>query len=292
MKIVTITDLDQAQKLWEQCVQSPSWYNQWDIRKLFFLTKGYADVAFYVVTEHDLPIALLPLQLSKKSRTLEFFGGRFFEDNQVWGISEEAKQILYQSLGGSINLDSILPSDHNYDQRIELGDEKFVLPLQGYTDGSDYLQLFSSKRRNNLRRAFKKLTKNNLEITVGQPSDLEHLFALNIQRFGEESIFNDEKHSNCFREMLSLPYDWRIYTFTIHKKVEAVSLGVLLHNTYIYHNAGTNVAAYPNLGSMVIHHNIAMAIEGKADYFDAGSEDLGWKSRWHLNPIQLYKLTN
>lgn len=290
MQIKIIENLGEAEKLWKLFVSPDSWYNQWDLRKLFYEIKEIGQIRFYLATDGNQPIGLLPLQISKVDQKIEFFGGRFFEDNQVWAKDESTRKFLYKNVGGKIFLDSILPVDQDLDSRITLGDPKFVLPVHEHQTIEDYLQIFSKKRRGNLRRIFKKLAESDLQISYGKPANLELLFQLNIKRFGEESIFNDLKHASCFQEMIKLNNNWQITVFKLHGKIEAVSLGALYNKTYIYHNAGTNITDYPNLGNVVIYHNIKKAIDLGADNFDAGSEDLGWKSRWHLNAIPMCKL--
>lgn len=290
MQIQTITDLNTAEKLWNQFVISDNWYNQWELRKLFHQTLNISTPLFYVAAKNNQPVGILPLQISNEEKKIEFFGGGFFEGNQAWAKDDQVKSLLYQSVKGNIAFDSIELKDKELDPRIEKGDEKFFLPIINYKNIDDYLQLFSSKRRSNLRRAFKKLAENKLTIESGTVDDLDILFQLNIKRFGEESVFTNPKRIEAFQEMTKLSNQWEIFTFKLNNKIEAVSLSTLYKDTYLYHNAGTNLSDYPNLGSLVIYHNIKKAIELGAKYFDAGSEDLGWKSRWHLQPIQLYKL--
>jgi len=290
MQIKIIENLVEAEKLWKLFVSPSSWYNQWKLRKIFYDIKEIGQLRFYLATDGEQPVGLLPLQISKIDRKIEFFGGRFFEDNQVWAKDESTKKFLYQALEGKIFLDSIMPIDQDLDSRITLGDPKFILPIHEYQSIEDYLQIFSKKRRSNLRRVFKKLVASGLQIDTGKPADIELLFQLNIKRFSEESIFNDLKHASCFREMLKLNNDWQISVFKFQGKIEAVSLGALYNKTYVYHNAGTNIRDYPNLGNVVIYNNIKKAIDLGADNFDAGSEDLGWKSRWYLNAIPMCKL--
>lgn len=290
MKIKIIDNIIEAEQHWKKFVSPDSWYNQWQLRHLFYNIKGIGQVRFYVAYQQNKAVGLLPLQISKVDQKIEFFGGRFFEDNQAWAKDNHIRKFLYQHLLGKIFLDSILPIDQDLDSRIIPGDPKFVLPIKEYQKIEDYLNIFSNKRRGNLRRVFKKLAESNLEIGEGTIEDLELLFELNIKRFGRESIFNDQLHTDCFRQMLEIANNWQIITFKLNGKIEAVSLGALFNQTYLYHNAGTNISDYPNLGNVVIYHNIKRAIDMGADYFDAGSEDLGWKSRWHLQPIPLCKM--
>jgi len=292
MEIKTIDKLTEAEQIWKKFVISESWYDQWELRNLFYKIKDIGQIKFFVATEKSKPVGLLPLQISKIDQKIEFFGGRFFEDNRVWAKDDLARKFLYQNLQGKILLDSILPVDQDLDSRIIPGDPKFVLPIRQYQKIEDYLQIFSNKRRGNLRRVFKKLAESNLEVKEGKIEDLELLFRLNIKRFGKESIFNDRLHTECFRQMVKIDNNWQILTFKLQGKIEAVSLGALFNQTYLYHNAGTNISDYPNLGNVVIYHNIKRAIELGASSFDAGSEDLGWKSRWHLQAIPLSKMTS
>lgn len=290
MEVKVITELKKARSIWNQLSPRETWYDEWDVRYLFYQAFNYP-LRFYTCFYLDKPVAVLPLQLNTQEQVLEFFGTGHFEENRVFYADDFSECItkLYQSLKEPARLFTIR-SQNEFTGRFAIDGYKYLLNLANLPTLDDYLKReFRSKRRKNIKRIMREVEEKNVELVGGNEQDLELLFRLNINRFGKESAFYKGYLPDAFRRMLKLHYQWQLSVFKIGGQKKAVSLAVLYKDIYLYNNSGADILAIPNLGTYLLLKNIQRAIALKAKTLDAGLEDLGWKERWHFQKIPQYK---
>jgi CelD/BcsL family acetyltransferase involved in cellulose biosynthesis len=87
---------------------------------------------------------------------------------------------------------------------------------------------------------------------------------------------------------MSLNFDWRLITLKITDVIQAVSLSVLHNSEWHYLVTGVNFKDFSGLGKYLVKVNLEAAIDAKADIFDAGLGDCGWKNLWHFDKISQY----
>ncbi|MFZ4631764.1 MAG: GNAT family N-acetyltransferase [Patescibacteria group bacterium] len=292
LSIREVNDLEGAEKLW--CALSPNKtiFDEWDFRYCFY---KYAPLPlkFLAAYEGEELVGLMPLQIHPK-HGFEFFAEDPCEENRPFIKFGYEKIIpdLYKAITGPGKAYDIT-GDDEFTTKFDLEDYKYVLPLKGINNFNDFLESrLEAKRRRSLIKEIETVENNQIISEVINDRDgllkyLEILFNFNTENFKEESYLlkNDQAP---WRDLMSIEFNWQIVILKVKDTVQAVSLSVLHNNEWHYLITGTNFKDYPGIGKLLVKINIEEAIKNKADYFDAGLGDCGWKHLWHFDKIEQY----
>ncbi len=299
--IRVVTDLKMAENLWQEISPRRVIFDDWDFRYGFYKYEPYPlyfRAAFEVSADSigrpkEELVALMPL-VDYKDYGHGFISEEPCEENRVFikpGYESVIKQ-LYESLKGKIQFYDISGEDE-FTVKLPIEDYKYVLPLAGLKDFSDFMNSrLSQKRRHSLKKELAAIENLQLEIVYNNWADLDNLFKLNVGSFAGESYLSKEKDRAPWRELIKLPLDWRLVSLRLAGRTIAVSFGVLYNGYYHYLLTGVDFKNYPGLGKYLNKINIEEAIKAGADYFDAGLGDCGWKNLWHFDQIPQYEYVN
>ncbi len=297
-----ITDLEQARKLWDLFSPHQTIDDEWDFRYTFYKYLKFP-LHFIVGYDNAQPVGLLPLQLNTnkgmsnrrfgvKEPFLEFFGGIDTDDNKVFllpGYENLLPKFLNQVMSIAVLAPLADKYKHGRKEAVYYTD-KFAVDLKDLKNIEMFIDAnFEGKSRRRMKHRISHFNKNyKMEIKNGTESDLELLFALNKDRFGEKSAFNMEHRKQIFRDLANL-YKADLFTIFIDGEPKAVSFSVIHKGVYLGLNSGYDFAVR-DLGKLVFISKIQKAIELDCRIFDAGKNDNGWKEHFHLNKIPQYKL--
>jgi CelD/BcsL family acetyltransferase involved in cellulose biosynthesis len=293
-----VTDIAGAEFFWRALSPRRTIFDEWSFRYCFY-RHAPLPLHFFVAWEksadgREEPVALMPLQYNADWGGLEFFAEEPCEENRVFakpGYDQAIRQ-LYNNLPGRAKFYDISGEDE-FTQSLPLEDYKFVLPLAGLQTFQDFLSTrLSAKRRRSLSKELQGVADRQVEVMVSdqasQAADLELLFELNHANFADESYLRIEDREP-WRDLLKLPYDWRLIVLKINGVKQAVSFSVLYNNEWHYLITGVNFKAWPGLGKYLVKVNLEAALAAGADLFDAGLGDCGWKSLWHFDRRPQYE---
>ena len=283
----------EAERIWNELSPNKFISDTWAFRYTNFkYTEN--NLLFIVGYDKGKIIGLLPLQYNPAKEILESFARRSSDDELIWlksGYKRCASQFLaqiqqpaYLTLGSK----PYSTSEHNS----ELIEYRYVLDLQGYTGYEDYIQ--KTWKPKNSKKILKEVaalkSAHTIEVIENNYEDLELMFALNCNRFGEDSIFRHHRTKQVYRDFLT-HFNVHMLTIKVDGVKEAVSYGIIFNNRYIGMNNGTN-RAINNLGKFTILLKIEAAIKlGLIDY-SAGKGDFGgWKQTFQFTKIPQYQLT-
>lgn len=308
-EIRIVSDLKEAERLWRALSPGQTIFDEWDWRYCFYKHKPWplCFIAAFIVgggTEPTAAIGLLPLQWHPDG-FYEFFAEDPCEENRAFIKSGYEKIIpeLYAAIPGPATCYDISGEDE-FTRKLPLEDYKYILPLSGFKNSDDFLQArFSAKRRQGITREIAALEENKIRYSVygldifggltdsfvqQAEADLELLFSFNNNNFNEESYLKEEERA-AWRDLLKLPFDWRISVTEINGVRAGVYLNVV-HNDY-WHCliSGVNFKNWPGLGKYSMKANIGAAIAAGAGIFDAGLGDCGWKHIWHFDTVPQYE---
>ena len=299
IEIREINDLKEAENLWRQLSPNKTIFDEWDFRYCFY---KYAPLPICFLAAYDKKdsggkenlVGLLPLQKHPK-HGYEFFAEDPCEENRPF-IKTGYENIipeLYAATPGKAKAYDISGEDE-YTKAFPLEDYKYVLPLASIDNFSDFLNTrLSAKRRRSLVKEINGAEEYNIKTEIifepleSRLAALETLFSFNTGNFGEESYLL-EKDQAPWRNLMALDFNWRLLVCKIAGVVQAVSLSVLHNNEWHYLITGVNFKDFPGLGKYLVKVNIEAAIAAKADIFDAGLGDCGWKNLWHFDKISQY----
>jgi hypothetical protein len=288
-----ISDLFEAKKIWELLSPKLVIYDDWDFR--FTLYKYFQHpLHFYVGFVEDEAIGLLPLQWNEEQKHLEFFGeyNEWMDQNKVFiksGFEEYIPQ-FYDQVSEPLKATSIVGEDA-FTSALEFDNDTFFLPVQGMQTHEDYFQKYlSGQRRKMFRRIIKHTEELGVEIRRNQLEDIETMFDLNLEHFGDDSSFVWPYRKEIFRDFANLGLPLHLLSFVIHGKVEAVSFCLGYKNTFVSLNSGVNRRDYEELNSYITFKELDEACAVGADIYDIRGGDYNWKSSWHFEKIPQYKL--
>lgn len=295
IEIKVISDLEEAKRLWNELSPKESIYDLWDFRYCFYKYNPWP-LCFYAAFADEQAVALLPLQNNNSWGGLEFFTEDPCEENRPFIRPGYEKIIpdLYQAIIGPAKCHDI-SGDDDFTVKLPLEDYKYVLPLTGFKNFADFLRTrLSGKRQRSLIKELADLEKNKIEVTISnaarRPDDLELLFTLNTANFAGESYLKEVERAP-WRDLLKLPFDWRLATVAVNGAKQAVSLSVLYNNYWYYLITGVNFQNFQGLGKYLAKINIEAALAAGVDIFDAGLGSCGWKDLWHFDKIPQYEFT-
>jgi hypothetical protein len=289
LEIKEITDLEEAEKIWNEITPGRSIYDNWDFRYCFYKYSPNPLHFFAGYSGNEL-VGLLPLEyIEEEGGYLGFFAEDFMEDNRLFikpGY-EKYTYDFYRHIKTDVMIDDLAGEDI-FTAGLPLEDYKYVLPLSGLKSFRDHLEKsFSSKRRRQFLKARNIVENKSVNIIRGEPSDIDLLFDLNIRRHGEESYLKLPHKREIFKELAGL-FDVRVSSYAIGGKKEGAAYAIFYKGVYNYLSVGANLTDHENLGAFIGMDNIDFAISLGAEIFDAGLGDCGWKSLWHFNKISQY----
>jgi hypothetical protein len=312
-RISVCRDLNQAKRLWRALSPRRTIFDEWEWRYCFY-KHNPRPLLFLAAWEGEEAVGLLPLQ-QHPDHGYEFFAEDPCEENRPFIKPSYEKIIpeLYAAIPGPAVCYDI-SGDDEFTMKLPLEDYKYILPLSGLKDFNDFLNSrLAVKRRRSLIKEISDLEKNKIsarmyrpdiaDATGGRPvppvgpaalplsqaeSDLELLFSLNHGNFRGESYLKEEELAP-WRDLLQLPFDWRISVAAVDGVRIGVSLSVLYNKQWQYLITGVDFKNWPGLGKHLVKANIEAAIAAGADIFDAGLGDCGWKHIWHFDKIPQYE---
>ncbi len=296
-----IKDLTLAKDVWQQLSLNETLWDDWDFRYCFYKYYNW-ELFFYTGYLKDKIVGLLPLQYNPETKSLEFFGGKYMEENKVLiagsmpdissgaplAIKNGCQQFIpdfYKQIDKTAELSDISGQDH-FTQNLPLQEYKYVYNLSGITKLEEFIdKYFDSDSRKKKRR----LLKEEVEIVYNDFNDFDLMIDLNLKNFGGESSFNWPFRKEIFHDLLKLNYEPILLTSIIDGKKEAVSFAIKYKDKFISLNSGVNSTSFPWLEKYLILKKVAKAIELKCRIFDACVGDCGWKEYWHLEKIPQFK---
>lgn len=284
-----ISDLKEAQIAFEKLSPLTKIADTWLYRYTYYQFFNYP-LYFYTAFAGSEPVALLPLQYNPDRGYLEFFGGGYMEDNQIYTKNgfEEAKAILVKQVDQPASLEWMtddLPGIPN----VQIQEYKYEFPLDQIKSIDDYLERFwNTKPRQNLRAQLRKLEEQNLVIEYNVFSDLDRMAELNIKRFGNESTFLKPHRIDFFKELLK-HFEMQMISISVNGEKVSIGLSVFYNGIYVGMNSGTD-ASINGLGKLLTIQKMTQALNLGAHLYDARAENLGWKEAFHFIPRPQYML--
>ncbi|MEI6528971.1 MAG: GNAT family N-acetyltransferase [Candidatus Falkowbacteria bacterium] len=298
IEIRVVRDLETAASLWLEISPRRVIFDDWNFRYGFFKYEPYPlcfRAAFEVSEGREELVALMPL-VEYPEYGHGFISEEPCEENCVFVKAghEIAIKLLYESLSKTEKTQFYdISGEDEYTKNLTLEDYKYVLPLSGFNNFSDFMAArLSPKRRHSLEKEIAAIEALNPEIIDNDFNDLDILFELNVGSFAGESYLTKEGERKPWRELIKEPFDWHLTSLRLEGKTVAVSLAVLYNGYWHYLLTGVAFKSYPGLGKFLNKTNIEKAISAGAKYFDAGLGDCGWKNLWHFDQIPQYEYLN
>ncbi|MFA5109239.1 MAG: GNAT family N-acetyltransferase [Patescibacteria group bacterium] len=307
IEIRCVNDKSEAERLWRALSPQKTIFDDWDFRYCFYEQEPHP-WRFYVAWEKkddgsEEAVGLMPLQFNADWGGLEFMAEDPCEENRIFFRPgyDQVVRLFYEHLkqGSEPAKFYDISGEDEFTKSLPIEDYKYVLPLAGLKDFNDFLaRRLSAKRRRSLLKELAAVENNKLEVSINSfsadgagdfMSDLERLFELNTANFVGESYLKKETERAAWRGLIKLPFAWRLAIVKVDEIKQAVSLSVLYKGEWHYLITGVNFKDFVGLGKYLVKVNIEAALAEKAEVFDAGLGDCGWKNLWHFDRLPQYE---
>jgi len=299
MKTTIYEDPDECKFIWKKLWPVKGFFDLWQVRSCFH--DSYSrPLSFHVVEDSKKAVGFLALCWNEEEQKYVQFPGEtwhgktWLEQNRIIAGTPEIFERLLDSVPGPLHLRYLngnpLIGGSDLIRTDEMG--YIFLPGQYGYSFEAYQQSFSGKFRKKLRAEFKKFEERNVGFRFNRPEDIEYLFQMNRECFGENSFFSDLRFRHSFLNLsnfLSKLGMLRITAVLIDGAVAAVDMGALWKKSYTLLAGGTN-QEFPGVAKLINLHHLEWSCLQKLELVDFLCGDFNWKERFHLTPIPLYEL--
>ncbi|MBI9091693.1 MAG: GNAT family N-acetyltransferase [Desulfobacterium sp.] len=291
---------DECRNLWEKIWPGNGLFDLWQVRSCFHEAFS-RPLRFHMVEEDNRIVGFLPLcWAGEADKYIQFpgetwHGKTWLEQNRIIASTPEVLETLLDSVPGALHLRYLVHNPLPQLQERMNQDELGYLFFPGSYDFSfdNYWHSFSGKFRKKLKADLKKLNTGKVSIRFNRLEDLEYMFRMNLESFGENSYFSDSRFYIAFNNLAAFLEKngmLRVTTVLIDSAIAAVDMGGLWKNTYTLLAGGTN-PEFPGVAKLINLHHLNWSCQKKIQSVDFLCGDFNWKERFHLTPVPLYALS-
>ena len=303
IKIYSETDIKTCKNLWEHFIQPNQITDLWDTRECF--NRNFKRDPFFIVVEKEKEIVgFSPLSFIPEKKYYGYFPGEvwngktWLEQNRIFVPCEEILKEVINWLNESekkyflrylVNNEVLGKDNANID---EIG--YYFYPPEIDFNMENYYKSYSGKSSKKLRKDIDKINQMGVTIHKGRSEDFEIMVKMNLDRFGEDSYFSDERFTRSFRDLRDYlkKQGWlRMTTVTINGETAAVDIGCVYNGIYTLLGGGTN-SIYPGVAKLINLHHMEVSCREKYKKVDFLCGDFSWKKIFHLTPKPLYEMNN
>ncbi|MBF0468302.1 MAG: GNAT family N-acetyltransferase [Desulfamplus sp.] len=304
-----VTELDECAFLWQHHYPVECLFDLWIVRETF--AQMYDTAPCFIVHESNGKVdGLLALcDISEKDSyagsgvladccgRFAFFPGELWkgrtwmEQNKIIAANNDIIREMLIAVPGSADI-RYLCEKYTYDDCSVDETGYLFYPENHEYSYEKYLGSFAGKSRKKILSEVRALEKSGVSFRYNDIKDLDYMFSLNINNFGEHGYFHDPRFLNAFIQLASVlqKHDMlRVVTVLVGNEIVAVDMGAIWNNTCIMLAGGTN-KNFPGIAKLINLHHMEWACSQKIASLDFLCGDFSWKSRFHLAPRPLYQI--
>jgi GNAT acetyltransferase-like protein len=293
-------DLEECKSLWLEAIRDDSIFHLWEIRNCF--QDAYHRTPCFLVHEDANGLSgLLPLSRIDENDTLAFYPGEtwqgktWLEQNRIVARSPAIFQALLEAVPADTRIRYVegecIPPSFTEASIDEIGylflPERHAFSFQTYLDG------FRPKRLKQFQRESKMIRERNVTFRYNMRRDIEQLFRMNLEAFGEASYFYDARFLHGFERLIAVLDRLgalRVTTLLVAGAIAAVDIGAVWRNAYTVLAGGTS-RTFPGVAKLINFHHLEIACQELFESVDFLCGDFGWKRRFRLVARPLYHIT-
>ncbi len=298
-QIETLHDSQECQKVWEQLWPCDCVFDLWQVRECFL--KSYNRPLHFIVAQQDhVPKGMIALCRIEEEHSFAHFPGEtwknrtWLEQNRLLSGHPDMSAALIEAIPGPANIRYLTHDSYFQTRGLVAPDEiGYVFIPQNYGYVFDhYLSEFSGKTRKKINAELTRLENQGVSIEHNRIQDVNLFLKMNIDAFGEDSYFSDQRFLQGFEALISFLAGTgmlRVTTVLIGGKVAAVDIGAVFKKTYTLLAGGTD-PEFKGVAKLINLHHMNWACRQKLKLVDFLCGDFNWKERFHLTPKPLYAL--
>ena len=293
-------DPEKCARLWQELMPRDCLFDLWPVRECF---AGPFDRRPCFITAEDAGgriQGLLALSWIEKERSFGHFPGEtwqgktWLEQNRIIARRQGVVDQLVENVPGEAYLRYLVGELPLPEGLCAEPDETGYLffPAECRYAFDRFMQRFSGKTRKKLRHELSPLESTGVSYRYNDLSDVDALFRMNLEGFGDRSYFYDPRFLKSFENLVEWLHNHgllRVTTVTIGGRTAAVDIGAVWADTYTVLAGGVD-PEFPGVAKLINFHHIRRACETRVKTVDFLCGDFGWKQRFHLTPRTLYKI--
>ena len=301
LRIQAFQDLESCVQLWERFWAKRCVFDLWEVRSCFM--RHYNRRNFFFVSEsprgkHNF----MPLSWIDEEEYFGQFPGEtwkgktWLEQNKIITADPKFLDALMENLGGKILIRYIADTElfSFYDNMFSLDEVGYLfIPAQYGYSFDNYFKTFSKKTRKKLNHELKMLHERNVHYRYNYMPDIDWMFQKNLSVYEDDSYFYDRRFLRAFIDIIEFLKNNDLLILSsvlIGERLAAVDVGALWNNHYTVLAGGVD-REFQGIAKLINFHHLELACKGKFDVVDFLCGDFNWKSRFHLTPRPLYKLS-
>jgi hypothetical protein len=297
---VRISDDDsQCRHIWNKYWPVAHIFDFWDVRYCF-QESFRRPLRFLIAEDQGETVGLLALSWIEETQCFGHFPGEtwhgktWLEQNRILARNSRALRALIQEIPDNtyiryLTRESLLLKDGSP----EVDETGYLFnPKQYDFSFSSYLDSFSGKSRKNIMKEISRLEAWGVDYRYNHRPDIENMFRMNREAYGDNSFFNDSRFLSSFERLMTWLQDnglLRITTVRLGGNVAAIDVGAVWNSTYTVLAGATN-PEFPGVAKMINFHHMDWSCRNRIESVDFLCGDFGWKERFHLTPRPLYVL--
>ncbi|WDP88536.1 MAG: GNAT family N-acetyltransferase [Desulfobacter sp.] len=300
MKIRVLKDQLSCRLAWERNWPAKGLFDFWEVRECFH-TAFSRPLHFVVAEEREAILGFLPLCWNAETGQYVAFPGEtwqgktWIEQNRIFAASPQVLDKMLAAVPGRVHLRYLLPAGGAGAGRDLPEDETGYLFYPGRYGFSypAYWAALPGKTRRKLAADLRRIESCGLSYRFDAYEDLQSMYALNLENYGDASYFSDIRFRKGFEYLGRLLWDagmLRVTTVLAGGRVAAVDMGAVCNNTYTLLAGGTH-PDFTGIAKVINLHHLARACEKRFDSVDFLCGDFNWKTRFRLTQRPLYQLS-
>lgn len=242
---------------------------------------------------------LLPLSWIQENETYGYFPGEtwegktWIEQNRIYAENERVLDVIFAQCPDSYHLRYLNSLGAVTGRPVSVDEVGYLFhPAQYDFSIENYHNQFSHKSFKRISRTISDLEAQGVVFRYDDPSDIDVLINLNLERFEDRSYFHDMRFRESFVDLVNLLRErrWlRITTVVVDGKPAAVDVGSTFNNQYVLVAGGTH-ADFPGVAKLINMHHMKWACAQRFEHVDFLCGEFSWKPMFHLSPRPLYAL--
>jgi CelD/BcsL family acetyltransferase involved in cellulose biosynthesis len=292
-------DIEECCRLWRQVWPQQCFFDLWEVRTAFH--KHYNNRPYFIVSESaGKPNGLLALSWLEDEQSFAHFPGEtwqgktWLEQNRILADDAETCRAMLAAVPGRLHLRYLTKGsfpEKRFTAAVDEAGYLFYPPAVAYSF-EKYRELFPTKSRKKLDKELARFDDVGVAFRHNQPSDLDLLFQMNLDAFGEYSYFADPRFGQSFTELIAFltrQAMLRVTTVLIGGKEAAVDIGAVWNGQYTVLAGGTS-PEFPGVAKLINFHHLDWACRSRLQSVDFLCGDFGWKERFRLTARPLFEL--
>jgi hypothetical protein len=293
-------DLGEIHRLWQRHWPQRCLFDLWPVRNCF--QRHFRQTPHALIAERQGRFAgMLALSWIADEGYFGHFPGELWrgrtwlEQNRILAADDRTFEALWEAVPDMAQIRYLHPDSYLPAEAALTMDEIGYLfrPARYGYDFEAYRAQFSGKTRKKMRGEMERLQARGVSFRYNRLADVDRLFRLNMETFGEYSYFNDPRFLGAFEDLvvwLQSQDLLRVTTALVGGEMAAVDIGAVWNGTYSVVAGGT-CGDFPGVAKLINFHHLEWACRQQLREVDFLCGEFNWKNRFHLLPRALYQLS-